>query len=91
MKELGDENYKTLSDYITMWQDIIENEIISGEKVILLSTTKDDAFLNEYIYHSERIKPYSDSILLVKDIPDLNEYLNHMSNIKKYIQVGCIH
>ncbi|HDT0788465.1 TPA: polysaccharide pyruvyl transferase family protein [Klebsiella aerogenes] len=90
MKELGDENYKTLSDYISMWQDIIENEIISGEKVILLSTTKDDAFLNEYIYHSERIKPYSDSILLVKDIPDLDEYLNHMSNIKK-IYSGRMH
>ncbi|HBR1495825.1 TPA: polysaccharide pyruvyl transferase family protein [Klebsiella pneumoniae] len=90
IKEINAGEYKSLSDYIHIWVELIKKEVSSGEKVVLASTTIDDAVLNEFIYNMPEIKSLNASITLVKDLTSLDEYLDILAQAKR-VYSGRMH
>lgn len=90
IKEINKDSCKSLTEYIQMWIEIIKKEVLSGEKVVLVSTTVDDAALNEYIFNTAEIKALHDSVSIIEKLTPLQEYLNVLSGAKR-IYSGRMH
>ena len=88
--ETGAGEGESFENYISYWEDIIKKEIQGGNRVMLVSTTVEDADLNKYIYNNIVCNENKDYIILVEDVPNLSAYLEYLKGANR-VYSGRMH
>ncbi|MCS3409376.1 polysaccharide pyruvyl transferase family protein [Serratia sp. AKBS12] len=91
VKETGQSEFKTQQEYIEDWRQVVEDEIKkAGKKVVLASTTVEDAELNKLIYKEVLKNNSEENIELCEKVPALNIYLDYL-RVSSKVYSGRMH
>ncbi|WP_346827610.1 polysaccharide pyruvyl transferase family protein [Serratia inhibens] len=91
VKELQQTNFKSQEEYVSDWREVVEKEIASSEnKIVLVSTTVEDAELNKLIYREVMHKNPGANVELCEAVPALPVYLDYL-NASHKVYSGRMH
>lgn len=92
IKELAQSVKISLDDYIQLWVDKVISEVEGGNKVLLASTTIQDAVLNKLVFERIVSKKVNDNgaVELLSDVPTTFEYIEILKRSKK-VSSGRMH
>ncbi|WP_146158902.1 polysaccharide pyruvyl transferase family protein, partial [Serratia sp. Nf2] len=76
--ETGCAKEESFERYVKYWEGIIDKEVQAGNRVVLVSTTVEDAELNKYLYHHVDYNNKNSCIELVETVPELSVYLDYL-------------
>ncbi|WP_426508573.1 polysaccharide pyruvyl transferase family protein [Serratia proteamaculans] len=91
VKELQQTDFKSQQEYISDWCETVEKEIKQSEnKIVLVSTTVEDAELNKLIYREVMNKNPGANVDICEAVPPLPVYLNYL-NASNKVYSGRMH
>ncbi|WP_128864041.1 hypothetical protein [Serratia liquefaciens] len=91
MKELQQTDFKSQEEYISDWREVVEKEIKESEnRIVLISTTVEDAELNKLIYREVMKKNPGANVEICEAVPPLPVYLNYL-NASHKVYSGRMH
>lgn len=91
IKELHQTDFKSQDDYVSDWREVVEKEIKESEnKIVLVSTTVEDAELNKLIHRDVMHKNPGANVELCEAVPTLPIYLNYL-NASHKVYSGRMH
>ncbi|VTQ53639.1 Exopolysaccharide biosynthesis protein [Campylobacter jejuni] len=94
LKEIAQPITTTLDDYIQLWVNKVIAEVEGGNKVLLASTTIQDAVLNKLVFEQVLSKKYNgignNEVEILFDVPTTFEYIEILKKSKK-ISSGRMH